>query len=52
VEWEDEEIGEEEQRAVLRSKQWFKSHAGTPIQIRNCEDADRSASSYMKPRVG
>jgi len=29
---EDEEIGEEEDRAVARSKEWFKHHEGTPFE--------------------
>ncbi len=29
---EDEEIGEEEKRAVARSKQWFKNHQGTSLE--------------------
>jgi len=29
---EDEEIGEEEHRAVARSKEWFKHHEGTPFE--------------------
>jgi hypothetical protein len=28
---EDEEIGEEENRAVARSKEWFQHHEGTPF---------------------
>ena len=49
---EDEEIGEEEHRAVARSKEWFKHHEGTPFedvvtemgfsmeQIRNYKEQD------------
>jgi hypothetical protein len=49
---EDEEIGEEEQRAVERSKEWFKSHEGTAFEdvvtemglsmdrIRDCKERD------------
>jgi hypothetical protein len=49
---EDEEIGEEEHRAVARSKEWFKHHEGTHFrdvvtemglsmeQIRNCKEPD------------
>jgi hypothetical protein len=49
---EDEEIGEEEHRAVARSKEWFKNHDGTPFedvvtemgfsmdQIRNYKEPD------------
>jgi len=49
---EDEEIGEEEDRAVARSQEWFKNHEGTPYeevvtemgfsmeQIRNCKEPD------------
>ncbi len=29
---EDEEIGEEEHRAVARSKEWFKNHEGTAFE--------------------
>jgi hypothetical protein len=29
---EDEEIGEEEDRAVARSKEWFKQHEGTQFE--------------------
>jgi hypothetical protein len=29
---EDEEIGEEECRAVAHSEEWFKHHEGTPIE--------------------
>ena len=29
---EDEEIGEEEDRAVVRSNEWFKRHEGTPFE--------------------
>jgi len=50
--FEDEEIGEEEDRAVAGSKEWFKNHDGTPFedvatemgfsmeQIRNCKEPD------------
>jgi hypothetical protein len=49
---EDEEVGEEEHRAVARSKEWFKHHEGTPFedtvaemglsieQIRNYKEPD------------
>jgi hypothetical protein len=30
--FEDEQIGEEEAQAVARSKEWFKSHEGTPFE--------------------
>ena len=29
---EDEEIGEEEEQAVARSKEWFKHNEGTPFE--------------------
>ncbi len=29
---EDEDIGEEEERTVDRSKEWFKHHPGTPFE--------------------
>lgn len=29
---EDEEIGEEEEQAVARSKEWFKHNAGVPFE--------------------
>ena len=29
---EDEEIGEEEERAVARSKEWFKNNDGIPFE--------------------
>ena len=29
---EDEEIGEQENRAVARSKEWFRHHEGTPFE--------------------
>jgi hypothetical protein len=29
---EDEEIGEEEEQAVARSKEWFKNHDGIPFE--------------------
>ena len=49
---EDEEIGEDEQRAVARSKEWFKHHEGASLkdvvtemglsmeQIRNYKEPD------------
>jgi hypothetical protein len=49
---EDEQIGEEEHRAVARSKEWFKHHEGTSLedvvtemgftmdQVRNCKGPD------------
>jgi len=30
--FEDEDIGEEEEQAVARSKEWFKHNQGTPIE--------------------
>lgn len=30
--FEDEEIGEEEERAVARSREWFNHNPGTPIE--------------------
>ncbi len=31
-EFEDEEIGEEEERSVARSKEWLKHNKGTPFE--------------------
>ena len=51
---EDEEISEEEEAAVARSKQWFKHHEGIPFEEHVADlgfslDKVRNASP-MKPK--